>query len=174
MKFLARMLLVAALACAVSGCLFKEPVFSEGFAKADASLGGVWVAEGERGDPRKMEFAVMAPLDDTRFVLHHPAGEKGGMYYEARALTIRGRTVLQLRVLATFSDGIPKRDAERYTLLWIEKEDGVQKFRVHTLGGDGVKNKGPADVKKLLEAPDGDWSTLFSEPTTFRRLEDGD
>jgi hypothetical protein len=170
MKILPRLILLAALACSFTACLFKEPVFTEGFAKADAALGGVWATDGEDGDVRKIEFAVCAPLDDGRYLLHHPTGEKGGLYYEARPLKIRERTLLQLRVLASFSDGLPKADADRYTLVWVEK-DG-EKVSVRSLGGDGVKNKGPADIRKELEAPSSDWGKLFGEAAVFHRLKD--
>jgi hypothetical protein len=160
-------------ACSLTACLFKEPVFTDGFTKVDAGLGGVWATEGENGDPRKTEFAVCAPLDGERFLLHYPAGEKSGLYYEARPIQIRGRTLLQLRVLASFGDGLPKADAERYTVLWYENDSAGSGLRVRALGDDGVKEKGPADVRKLLEDPARDWSKLFGNPMTFRRLKDG-
>lgn len=172
MKILTRLLLLATLACSFTACLFKEPVFTDGFAKADASLGGVWATDGDEGDPRKIEFAVCAPLDDGRYMLHHSSGEKGGLYYEARPLLIRERTLLQLRVLATFSDGLPKADAERYTLLWIEKEADGKRISVRSLGGDGVKNKTPAEIRKSLETQSTDWSKLFGEPAVFHLLKD--
>jgi hypothetical protein len=172
MKILTRFLLLAALACSFTACLFTEPVFTEGFAKADAALGGVWATDGDEGDPRKIEFVVCAPLDGERYILNHPAADKGGLYYEARPLVIRGRTILQLRVLASFSDGIPKADAERYTLAWVEKEADGQKLRVRSLGGDGVKEKGAAATRKLLENPASDWGKLFGEPAVFHRLKD--
>jgi len=172
MKTLARTLLLAALACTFSACLLKEPVFSDGFAKADASLGGVWASDGEDGDSRKIEFAVCAPLDDTHYVLHHPAGEKGGLYYEARPLTVRGHALLQVRVIASFADGLPKADSERYTLLWIASEDGGEKLSVRTLNGDRVKEKSPAQIRKELEADGTDWGKLFGEPAVFHRLKD--
>ena len=172
MKTLARLLLLTALTCTFTACLFKEPIFSDGFAKADASLGGVWASEGDEGDPRKTEFAVCAPLDDTRYILHHPTGEKGGLYFEARPIVIRDRTLLQLRVLASFSDGLPKADGERYTLIWVAKVDGGKKLTVRSLGDDGLKDKTPAQVRKELEAADTDWGKLFGEPAAFHRLKD--
>lgn len=172
MKILARLVIFVALACSFTACLLKEPVFSEGFAKTDAALGGVWAQDGDEGDPRKIEFAVCVPLDDGRYVLHYPTGEKSGMYFEARPLVIRDRTLLQLRVLATFSDGIPKPDAERYTLVWIEKEADGQKVRVRSLGGEGAKGKSPAEIRKALETQSTDWGKLFGEPAVFRRLKD--
>lgn len=172
MKILLRFLLVLAFACSFTACLFKEPVFTAGFSKADAALGGVWATEGENGDPRKVEFAVFAPLDDERYLLSHPAATKDALYYEARPLKVRERSLLQLRVLATFGEGIPKPDEARYTLAWLEKAEGAQSLRVRALGGDGIKDKSPAEVKKLLEDPASDWSKFFGEATTFRRLKD--
>ena len=161
-------LLLACFAFLLTSCLFKEPVFTEGFSKVDEELAGVWVADGENGDPRKNEFAVCVPLDAERYLLHYPAGEKGGFYYEARPLEIRGRTLLQLRTLATFSDGLPKADAERYTLLWIDSDSNG--FSVRALDGEGVNGKGPEAIRKLIDDSSGDWSKLFGDPMTFSRL----
>ncbi len=172
MKILTRLIPLAAYVCLFTACLFKEPVFTEGFAKTDATLSGVWATDGEDGDPRKIEFVICAALDDDRYVLHHPAGEKGGLYYEAKPLTIGKRTVLQLRVLASFSDGLPKADAERFTLVWIEKERDGQKLSVRVLGGDGVDEKSPAQIRKELETPSTDWRKLFDKPVVFHRLQD--
>ena len=172
MKILTRFLLLAVFMCSFSACLFTEPVFTEGFAKVDASLGGVWAMDGDEGDPRKMEFAVCAPLDDERYILHHPTREKDGIYYEARPLIIRDRMLMQLRILASFGSGIPKADVERYTLIWIEKDADGQKLRVRSLGGDGVKDKTPAQIRKALETQSTDWSKLFGEPAVFHLLKD--
>lgn len=173
MKTLLQILMALVLAVSLCSCVFKEPIFSQGFIKVDPALGGVWASDGENGDPRKIEFAVCAPLDDERLVINHPAGEKGGgLYYEARALKIRDRNLLQLRVLATFSDGLPKADAERYTLVWLEKDGGDNAIRVRALGGDGVKDKTPAAVRNFLEDPAADWSKVFGEPAVFRKLKD--
>ena len=172
MKILTWFILLAAFAFAFTACLFKEPVFTEGFTKTDPTFSGIWATDGEDGDPRKIEFVMCAAVDDDRYFLHHPAGEKSGLYYEARPLTIRNRTLLQLRVLASFSDGLSKADAERFTLAWIEKEADGGKLRVRSLGGDGVKDKVPAQIRKDLENPSADWSKLFGEPAEFHRLKD--
>ena len=172
MKILTRFLLLAVLVCSFTACLFKEPVFTEGFAKTDATLGGVWATDGEDGDTRKIEFAVCAPLDDGRYILHHPSGEKAGLYYEARPLVIREHTVLQLRVLASFSDGLPGADTERFTLVWIEKDADGKNLRVRVLGGDEVKDKSPAAIRKALETQSTDWGKLFGKPAVFHRLKD--
>jgi hypothetical protein len=172
MKIPTRLILLLTLAFSLTACLFKEPIFTEGFAKTDASLGGVWATEGDEGDPRKIEFAVCVPLDDGRYILHHPSGDRSGLYYEARPLRIRDRTLLQLRVLASFADGLPGPDAERYTLVWIEKEADGSKVMVRSLGGDGVKEKGPAAIRAALEGRDTDWGKFFGDAAVFRHLKD--
>jgi hypothetical protein len=172
MKTLSPFVLVAVLVSSLTGCLFKEPVFEQGFSKIDPAVNGVWASEGENGDPRNMEFALCASLDDDRYVLNHPSAEKGSLFYEAQLLKVQGHTLLQLRLLASFNDGLPKADADRYTLLWIDKDPTEPGMRVRSLGADGVKDKGPAEVKRLLEAPGTDWNSLFGEALIFRRLKD--
>ena len=172
MKTLSRFLLVAVLVSSLTGCLFQEPVFEQGFSKIDPALNGVWASEGENGDPRKMEFAVCASLDDDRYILNHPSAEKGSLFYEARLLKVQDRTLLQLRLLASFNDGIPKADAERYTLSWIEKSPGESGMKVRSLDGESIKGKKPAEVKRLLGDPATDWNSLFGEASIFRKLED--
>ena len=172
MKILARLVLLAVFACSFTACLLKEPVFTEGFAKTDATLGGVWAGEGDEGDPRKTELAMCAPLDEGRYVLHYPTSEKGGVYFEARPVLIRDRTVLQLRALATLSDGLAPAGSERYTLFWIEKEADGKKLRIRALSGDAVKGKTPAAIRKELETASSDWAKLFGEPATFHRVKD--
>jgi hypothetical protein len=172
MKKLMPFFLALVLMTSLTGCLFKEPVFEQGFSKIDPSLSGVWASEGENGDPRKMEFAVCAPLDDDRYMLNHPSAEKGSLFYEARLVKVQERSLLQLRLLASFNDGVPKADAERYTLLWLEKGPAESGLKVRALGGDGVKEKGPAEVKRLLEAPGTDWNGLFGEAVVYRKLKD--
>jgi hypothetical protein len=171
MKILTRLVL-AVLVCSLSACLLREPVFTEGFAKVNPRLGGVWAMEGEDGDVRKTEFAVCAPLDEERYILHHPTRDKDGIYYEARTVMVRDRMLMQLRILASFGSGIPKDDVERYTLIWIEKDADGQKLRVRSLGGDGVKDKTPAQIRKALETQSTDWGKLFGEPAVFRLLKD--
>ena len=172
MKTLKRLLFLALVVSSLTGCLFKEPVFEKGFSKIDKDLSGVWATDAKDGDPRKIEFAVCVPLDDDRYMLNHPSAEKGALFYDARLVKIRDRSLLQLRMIASFNDGLPKEDAERYTLAWIEKDAAGAGFNVRSLGGDGVKGKSAADVKRLLEDPAVDWGTLFGEATLFRRLKD--
>jgi hypothetical protein len=172
MKAFAQFVLLAVFGCLLSGCLFKEPVFTEGFVKTNPAIGGAWVADSENGDPRKMEFALCAPLDHDRYVLHYPSGGKDGIYYEARPLQVRDRSLLQLRVLATFANGLPKPGADCYTLLWLDQNPAQRTLQVRALGEDGVKEKSPVAVRKLLEDPASDWSKLFGEPMTFRQLKD--
>jgi len=104
--------------------------------------------------------------------LNHPSTEKGSLYYEARLLKVQDRTLLQLRLLASFNDGIPKADAERYTLLWIEKGPAESGMKVRALDGKAVKEKEPAEVKRLLKDPATDWNKLFGEASVYRKLKD--
>lgn len=171
MNSLSRTLLAAALVFTLTACNFEQPVFNDGFAKTDPALAGVWVADGENGDPRKNEFAVCAILDDERYLLHHPSGGKDGIYYEARPLSVRERTVLQLRILATFADGIPKPGAARFTLVWIEKQAGG--LCIRALKGDGAEQLKPGALRAELENPASDWGRLFGDALVFRRLNDG-
>lgn len=171
MKTLSRFLFVVVVVSSLTGCLFKEAVFEQGFSKIDPALNGVWATEGEDGDPRKMEFAVCASIDDDRYVLNHPSAEKGSLFYEARLLKVQDRTLLQLRLLASFNDGLPKVDAERYALLWIEKDPAGSGMKVRSLGGEGIKEKGPGEVKRLLETST-EWNSFFGEALMFRRLKD--
>lgn len=138
MRTLGLFLVVAVMVSSLTGYLFQEPVFEQGFSKVDPALNGVWASEGENGDPRKMEFAVCASLDDDRYVLNHPSAEKGSLFYEAWLLKVQDRTLLQLRLLASFNDGIPKADAERYTLSWIEKGPGESGLKVRSLNGESI------------------------------------
>jgi len=170
MKILNRLFLVTLMVGSLTGCLFKDAVFEQGFSKLDPALGGVWVSDGKDGDPRKMEFAVCAPFDDDHYVLNHPSTEKGSLFYEARLVKVRDRSLLQLRLLASFNDGLPKADAERYTLVWIEKDSAGAGLKVRSLGGEGVKEKGAAEIRRLLEAPATDWNSLFGEPIIFRKI----
>lgn len=75
-------------------------------------------------------------------------------------------------VFATFSDGLAKAGADRYTLLWLEKEAGDGTIRVRALGGDGLKDKGPAETRKVIEDPASGWSKIFGDPLVFRLLKD--
>ena len=172
MKTLTQRLLAVVLACSLSACLFKQPVYTEGFVKLDPALGGVWAAEGKNGDLRKMEFAVCAPLDGDRCVLHSPAADKGGLYYEARMVKVRERNLLQLRLLASFNDGLPKADADPYTLVWLDGDLKGPSIKVFALNGKAVEGKGPDEVKQMLESASQDWAALFGDPTIYRRLED--
>ncbi len=119
-----------------------------------------------------MEFSVCAALDNDRYVLNHPSAEKGSLFYEARMVKVEDRILLQLRLLASFNDGIPKADDERYTLLRIEKGPVESGLKIRSLGGEGVKEKGSAKVKRLLEEPATDWNKFFGEASVFRKLKD--
>lgn len=172
MKTIVRAILTVLLACSLSACLFKQPVFKEGFLKIDPALGGVWVSEDKDGDQRKLEFAVCAPLDEDRCLLHSPAAAKGGIYYEARMLKVRDRVLLQLRLLATYDEGLPKAEADLYTLLWLEGDLKGAAVKVRALDGKAIEGKGPDDIKQLLESASEDWSHLFGDAMVYRRLKE--
>ena len=104
--------------------------------------------------------------------MHYPALDKDGIYYEARLLKIGNHNVLQLRQLASLNEGLPAADAKRYTLLWIEKDVNSSSMRVRALNWEKLKDKGPSDVKKMLESGSTDWNDLFGDPLDLRRLKD--
>lgn len=171
MKIMAQIFFAAALLCSMTACLFKEPVFQTGFLKLDPKLAGIWVSEGKDNDPRNMEFAVSLPLDEERCILHSPALDKGGNYYEARMLKIKDRILLQLRWLGSFGEGV-KHDTETYTVLWLDGDLGGPSVKVRALDGDRLKGQSPAQVKATLEGPGEDWSKIFGAPVDYRRLKD--
>lgn len=173
MNFILRLLATMVLACSLSACLFKEPVYTEGFVKIDPGLGGVWATQEKEGDLRKLEFAVCAPLGADRSILHYPDSRKEGAYYEVRMVKVRDHNLLQLRMLATFSGGLPKDDDERYTVLWLEGDLKGSAIKVFPLDDERVEGKGPAEVKRLLESPSEDWKGLFpGEGIVYRRMKD--
>jgi hypothetical protein len=170
MKRSLRFILGALLACSLAACIFKEPVYTKGFLKIDPRLGGVWASQSKEDDPRKTEFAVCAPVDEEHLLINSPAADKSGVYYEARMLKVRDRTLLQLRSLASFNAGLPKADDEIYTLLWIEGDLNGASLKVRALDGNRLKGKSPAEVRGMLENPAEDWNNLFSEAVDYRRL----
>ena len=172
MKIMGQIFFAAVLLCSMTACLFKEPVFQTGFSKLDPKLAGVWVSEGKDNDPRNMEFAVCLALDDERCVLHSPALDKGGNYYEARMLKIKDRVLLQLRWLGSFGEGVSKRDSEAYTVLWVDGDLGGPSVKVRALDGDRLKGQTPAQVKAILESPGEDWGKVFGAPADYHRLKD--
>ncbi|MDZ4289818.1 MAG: hypothetical protein U0984_17775 [Prosthecobacter sp.] len=171
MKTALRIAVVALLSLSLTSCLFKEPVFTSGFSPADPALGGVWMAEGENGDPREREFAVLAAVGADAYMLHYPAAQKDGTYFEVRPLKIRDKDLWQVRLVASFDDGLPGKDTPTYTIAWLQKTpDG--KLSVRSLKGEGAHTAGPAQARKALEDQATDWNTLFGDPQTFTRLPD--
>lgn len=45
-------------------------------------------------------------------------------------------------------------------------------MKVRALDGKAVKEKGPAEVKLLIEDPAMDWNKLFNEASVYRKLKD--
>ena len=153
----------------LSSCLYTKPVFTEDFTQIEESLTGVWVTE-EKGDPRTIQYAVCVPIDDDRYLLHHPARSQDSFYYEARTVKRRDRTLLQLRVLSTFKGGPPKPESKKFTLLWIQPQaDGSLLMRPAD-GKSSLSRMTAAEARKILEDPSSDWDTLFGQADAYRRL----
>jgi hypothetical protein len=165
----AGLMLAALLPVMLSACLFKDPVFTTGFVKADNSITGVWVAEDEADDMEKADLAACFKVDEGTYILHYPAREKDGIYFAMQPLRVRDRDVLQVRALGTLKDGpVRPGDKEVYTLIWIEKKE-TGKLSVRPLNGR-VEKKGPAEVKRLLEDPATQWNDLFADAKAFMRI----
>ena len=153
----------------LASCLFQDPVFTEGFVKTHNSITGVWVIEEEMDDMEKAGLAACFKLDDSHYVMHYPAREKDGIYFSVQPLKVRDRDLLQLRALGTLKDRpVRPGDKEVYTLVWLEKAaDG--KLSVRPLNWE-LKKKSPADLRRMIEDPGGDWNALFVEPKVFKRI----
>lgn len=164
-------LALAMLTLSLTSCLFKEAIFTSGFVKADPALAGVWMAEGENKDPRERDFAVLANVGGDAYMLHYPVGAKGGHYFEVRPLKLGDKDLWQVRLAASFDDGIPQADTPIYTICWIEKA-GDGKLSVRALKNEGPHTAGAAQTRKALEDKTTDWNQLFGEATTFTRLHD--
>ncbi len=171
MKPILQFLTVTMLALSLSSCLFKDPVFTEGFTKADPALAGVWMSEDETGDPRGREFAVLAPIGADAFMLHYPVGNKGSSYFEARPLKVGDKEVWQVRLAATFEDGVPKTETPIYTLLLVENS-GEGKLSIRALNNEGDHTTSAAATRQALDAKSPDWNKLFGEAKMFVRLKD--
>lgn len=171
MKSLFQLLALLTLSLGLSSCLFTEPVFTGGFTKTDSALAGVWLTEDETGDARSREFAVLAPVGEDAFMLNYPVGAKGSSYFEVRPLKIGGKDLWQVRLSATFEDGLPKADTPTYTLLLVEKA-GSDKLNIRPLKSEGAHTASAAATLKALEAESPEWDKLFGEAKTFLRLED--
>lgn len=170
LSFFSRLLALVLLVAGLTSCLFKEPVFTSGFSKVDGKLAGVWMCESENHDPRERQYAVVAQVGDA-LMIHYPVNEKGGCYFEARPLQVRGRTLLQARCVATYDDGLPRADQPVYTVLWVE-QTGADALTIRSLANEGPQTASPEAARKALEAKEGDWTSLFGEAVVFTRLAD--
>ncbi|TDU73416.1 hypothetical protein EI77_01886 [Prosthecobacter fusiformis] len=171
MKSIFKLLATATLALGLSSCLFTEPVFTGGFVMADPEVAGVWMSEDETGDARGREFAVLAPIGQDAFMLNYPVGSKGSSYFEVRPLKVGGKDVWQVKLAATFEDGLPKNDTPTYTLLLVEKAAG-DKMQIRPLKTEGEHTVSAAATQKALQDKSPDWDKLFGEAKTFTRLKD--
>ncbi len=164
------LLIACGLPLLLGSCLFTDPVFTEGFAKTDDSLTGVWVMEEEMADMTKADLAACFRVDETHHVLHYPAREKNGVYYSMQPLKVRDRDLLQLHVLGTLTDRpVRPGDKEAYTLLWIEKV-AAGRINVHPPHGSKIEKTPVSEVRKMLADPRGDWNAIFGEPKAFKRI----
>ncbi|HEY1084524.1 MAG TPA: hypothetical protein VGE29_19815 [Prosthecobacter sp.] len=171
MKPLLHLLAAVVLSLGLSSCLFKEPVFTGGFVTPDADAAGVWMTEDETGDARGREFAVLAPVGNDAFMLNYPVGAKGGSYFEVRPLKVAGKDVWQVRLAATFEDGLPKADSPLYTLLLVEKT-GEGKLSIRPLKTEGGHTSSAAATQKALSEKSPEWDKLFGDAKLFVRLKD--
>ena len=153
----------------LSSCLFKDPVFTEGFAKTDDSIVGVWTVDEGADDPAKAELAACFKVDESNYMLHYPASDKDGMYFAAQPLKVNGRDLLQLRGLGSLNDRpVKPGDKEVYTLLWIEKEANGS-LKIRPLKGD-LEQKTTTEVRKLIEDKGTKWEEIFVDPKVFKRI----
>lgn len=171
MKPILQLLAIALLTTSLTSCLFQEPVFTEGFTQADSSLAGVYVGADETGDPRGNEFAVLAPFGKDTFMLHYPVGTKGSSYFEVKPLEISGKDLWQVKLVATYEDGLPKKDAPIYNVLLVDKS-AEGKISIRVLKNEGDHTASAAATKKSLSEKSPDWEKLFGESKTFVRLKD--
>jgi hypothetical protein len=170
---IARFILVLGGALLLAGCLFERPVFTAGFTALPEAMAGVWVSVGDATDPRKSEYAVLAPIEGDRWLLAHPAGPGAEtVYYEVRGRTpAEGRQLLQLRTMSSFSRGIPGTEEKNYTVIEL-KHLSPTEVQVRLLDDNGVlKGKSAEDAARLLESPAANSEGVFTaEPMKFRQL----
>lgn len=171
MKPILHALAAVALVLSLSSCLFKEPVFTGGFVATDPEVAGVWMTEDETGDARAREFAVLAPVGTDAFMLNYPVGAKGSSYFEVRPLKVGGKDVWQVRLAATFEDGLPKNDSPNYTLLLVEKA-GDGQLSIRPLKTEGEHTASAAATQKALLEKSPAWDKLFGDAKVFTRLKD--
>jgi hypothetical protein len=171
MKPILHLLAAVALAVSLSSCLFTDPVFTQGFVKADPSLAGVWMTEDDTGDARGREFAALFPVGEDAFSLNYPVGNKGSSYFEVRPLKLEEKDLWQVRLAATFEDGVPKNGTPVYTLLWVEKKT-ENTLSIRHLKTQGEHTASAAATLKALKGKSAEWDNLFGESKTFVRLKD--
>ncbi len=153
-------------AAALSSCIYEKPVFTRGFTRPDSAWNGLWQTRTQEG---KRQVAAFVPVDGKRSLLHYPAGPEG-WYFEAESLHIRGRRLMQLKILAGPGAKIPAADGDNYTVLWIEpRADGS--LSVRALDGGAVVRKGlyPQLLRKYLAAPESDWHKIFGPAMVFTK-----
>lgn len=151
---------------ALSSCIYEKPVFTRGFIRPDPAWNGLWQTRAQEG---KRQMAAFLPLDGKRSLLHYPATPEG-WYFEATSLDLRGRHLMQLKILAGPGVKVPASDADNYTVLWIDpRADGS--LGVRALDGGAIVRKGlyPQMLRKHLAAPESDWNKIFGAPMVFTK-----
>ena len=84
-------------------------------------------------------------------------------------IKVRDRDLLQVKALDTLKDRpVRPGDKEVYTLIWIEKLV-AGKLKVRPLNGE-LEKKAPAELRKMIENPAGDWNEFFVEAKVFKRV----
>lgn len=158
---------VAVLAClGLGACVLEEPVFTSGLARPANSLEGLWETTDANGN---VQYAALFPLGARTSLLQYPLATNG-WWFEAQAVHLNGRDVLQLHILAGPEAKPSASGAKNYTLTWLESQpDGTVQMRA--LNGQSI-DQGKftaASVREFLTNPDNDWNTLFGTPSLFRR-----
>lgn len=155
-----------ALCFALASCIFKTPVFKDGWRPIDEKLAGEWSSTSDDGETDTAVFVADGP---DRALINYPAGEKG-WYFAARALVCRDRQLMQLETLAQPDGKRPAPSDDIFTLIWLEPlPDGA--MRVRALDGNALAKAkiSPDALGKSLADPGFDWNAVFGSPSVFRK-----
>lgn len=161
---LAALLLTTALL--LCSCVLEEPVFETDLERPAAKLEGLW----ETADAKAhVQHAALFPLGAQTSLLQYPVSTEG-WWFEAQALQIHGRDLLQLRILAGPAAKPSDSGAKNCTLAWLETQpDGSVQMRA--LDGQAIEKEKftAASLREFLSDPQSDWAKIFGTPSLFRR-----
>lgn len=158
--------LLVSTALVFCSCVLEKPVFEAGLARTPATLEGLWETTDASGN---IQHAALFPLNEQTSLLQYPVATNG-WWFEAQALQINGRDVLQLRILAGPEARPAESGGKNYTLAWLEsKPDGTVQMRA--LNGQATEKEKftAASLREFLSDPQSDWEKLFGTPSLFRR-----